>query len=361
MPYPRPTLQALTDRLLGDLASYLSETDPQRRRSVLNTLGRSLAGSHHEIFGYIEWIALQAFPDTAEGPELEQWAEIWEISRLPVVKATGVITVAGTAGTVIAEGTTWRSGAQLDYVSDEEETVGAGGTVDIAVTAAAAGTASNLALAAKMSLTSPIAGVESEATVQTALTGGADVESDASLLSRLLIRLRNPPRGGAFSDYELWGQNGHPDVSRVFVRPLERGLGTVNVYFMTDDATANGIPEAATVAAVNTYIQARRPVTADVQVSAPAAAPLDIAISMLNPSTDDVQNAIRAELKDLIQREADVGGMLNGEQQGTLLLSHIREAISTAEGEVNHVLTAPVADVQVAAGTIITLGNVTFS
>ena len=64
-------------------------------------------------------------------------------------------------------------------------------------------------------------------------------------------------------------------------------------------------------------------------------------------------DAIEAELADLIRRESEPGG--------TLLVSHIREAISTAQGETDHELTSPTADVTVQATQITTLGTVTFT
>ena len=318
------------------------------------------------MYGYIVWIALQAFPDTAEAIELQQWADIWTVTRVAASKATGTLTVTGTATTVIPAGTIWRSGAQQDYESDAEETIPAAGSVTVEITAVAAGADGNLAVGAKPNLVSPITGVVSEAIVATALTGGADIESDTSLLARLLLRLRNPPRGGTKPDYEFWSLSGHADVTRAWAFPLASGLGTVSVYFMTDDAATDGIPDAATVTAVNIYIQARKPVTADVTVAAPTAVPLDITINNVEPMTQAVQDAIEAELQDLITREADVGGTIqdkdgNDVTIGTLPLSHIREAISTAAGETDHTLTAPTADVTVGDGEITTLGTLTFT
>ena len=122
---------------------------------------------------------------------------------------------------------------------------------------------------------------------------------------------------------------------------------------MTDDAQDDGIPDTATVTTVDDYIQARRPVTADVTVSAPAASALNIVINNVEPSTQPVMDAIEAELADLIRRESEPGG--------TLLVSHIREAISTSQGETDHELTSPTANVTVQDTQITTLGTVSFT
>ena len=151
----------------------------------------------------------------------------------------------------------------------------------------------------------------------------------------------------------FWSETGHPDVTRAWTRPNTPAIGQVRVYFMTDDAISDGIPNAATVTTVTDYIAERSPVTADVTVAGPVAAPLNIAINNVMPSTQAVMDAIEAELADLIRRESEPGG--------TLLVSHIREAISTSQGETDHELTSPVADVTVNATQITTLGNVTFT
>ena len=122
---------------------------------------------------------------------------------------------------------------------------------------------------------------------------------------------------------------------------------------MTDDATDDGIPTAAVVASVQAYIDARRPVTADVDALAPTAQALDFEIQNLVPMTQAVQTEIEAELADLIRRETEPGG--------TLLLSHIRQAISLAAGETDHTLIAPTSNVTVAAAEITTLGDITFT
>ena len=95
----------------------------------------------------------------------------------------------------------------------------------------------------------------------------------------------------------------------------------------------------------------RRPVTADVTVFAPTAVPMNFTIE-LTPSDATTKAAVIAELEDLILREAEPGG--------TILLSHINEAISLAAGETDHILTVPSADVTVTTTQISTMGTVTW-
>ena len=353
MPFDRPTLEELDSGLRADITSRLPGTDPLLRRSYIGSITRGVAGGNHELFGFLSWIADQAFPDRAQEAELLRWAAIWGVTPVAAARGTGTLTVTGTASTVILSGTVWRSGIAIDYRSTAEVTIPAGGTVTVDIEAVEAGAAGNAAAGVRVSLVSPIAGVVSQAAVATALTEGADVESTDSVRARLLLRIQNPPRGGTVEDYEFWALSGHPDVTRSWARALAGGLGTVTVYFMTDDVTMNGIPTGAVVTTVEEYIAARSPVTADVTVSAPTAVELDITINNATPMTQAVQDAIEAELADLIRRETEPGG--------TLLISHIREAISTSAGETDHELTLPTADVDTQASQITTLGTVTFT
>ncbi|MDP1682722.1 MAG: baseplate J/gp47 family protein, partial [Burkholderiales bacterium] len=182
------------------------------------------------------------------------------------------------------------------------------------------------------------------------ITNGADTEIDASLRARLLKRIQQPPHGGAKYDYEAWALE-VAGVTRVWVYPAELGLGTVTVRFARDD-DASIIPDAAEVTAVQDYINARRPVTAQVTVAAPVAVPRNFTIQ-LTPNTQVVRDAVTAELTDLIRRESEPGG--------TILLSHIREAISIAAGETNNVLSAPAADVTHTTGQMATMGAITWA
>src|SRR3546814_9357991 len=112
------------------------------------------------------------------------------------------------------------------------------------------------------------------------------------------------------------------------------------------------IPLPADVDAVADYLDALRPVTAEVVVFAPTAHAVDFTITA-TPATVAVKAAIEAELRDLLQRE--------GEPGGTILLTHIREAISIAAGETDHVLVSPVANVVAAAGHLPVFGAITWT
>lgn len=349
MPFSRPTLQELINRTSADAVARLG-LEELLRRDDMQVLTRVLSGAAHGLHGHVAWMAEQVIIDTAEAEYLERWANIWGVTRKAASFASGPITLTGTTGAVIPAGTLLAAANGQEYETDAEVTLAAG-TATAQVTALAAGQAGNLAAGTTLTLVSPVAGVNSQAAVASGgLVGGADTETDAALRARLLARIQAPPHGGAKADYIAWALE-VAGVTRAWVYPGELGLGTVTVRFVRDD-DASIIPDAAEVTAVQTHLDALRPVTAGLTVVAPIAVPLNLTIQ-LTPNTAAVQAAVQAEIKDLLRREAEPGG--------TILISHIREAISLAAGETNHVLTVPAADVTHTVGQIATMGTITWA
>lgn len=350
MPFNRPTLTDLIERAITDIETRLPGVDARLRRSNLNVLARVHGGAVHGLYGYLDFIARQVMVDTAESAFLERWAGVWGVARKAAAKAVGDVTFTGTNGAVIPAGTVLVRSDAAEFVTDDEVTISTG-TATAAVTAVAAGAAGNTEENAGLTLASPISGVNSSATVaEGGLTAGTDAESDELLRERLLARIQQPPHGGADFDYVTWAKE-VAGVTRAWVYPLELGPGTVTVRFVRDDDDSI-IPDAGEVTAVQDYIDARRPVTADVTVVAPVAVPLDFTIE-LTPDTAAVRAAVEAELLDLLRREAEPGG--------TILISHLREAISVAAGETDHVLTLPAADVTHDTGEIAVMGEITWA
>ena len=346
--FNRPALLDLINRTRADIVSRLSNPD-LLRRSNAEVYTRALAGAAHGLYGYIEWLSRQLIYDTSDGAWLERWASIWGITRNAATFATGSITFTGANGALIPSGSVLAAYDGVLYATTADATI-ASGTAVASIVAVVAGLRGTRLSGQTFTLQSPVSGVTASATAG-AMTGGVNIETDDSLRSRLLTRIRKPPQGGCSYDYLAWAL-AVPGVTRAWVYSLELGPGTVTVRFMMDGSYIDGIPLSGDVATVAAAIAPLRPVTAAVTVVAPVAVPLNFTITGLSPSTAAVQSAVTQELTDLIAREAIPGG--------TLLLSHIREAISIAAGEVDNVLTSPSANVTNATGAITTMGTITW-
>jgi uncharacterized phage protein gp47/JayE len=297
MSFDRPDLATLLDRARTDIESRLEGADAGLRRSVLGVLATMHAGAAHGLYGYLDYLSAQLMPDTAEVEYLDRWAGIWKIARTPAAKATGTALCSGTSGAVLPAGALLRRADAVEY-EVTVETALADGAASVPIRARVSGASGNADAGAKLSLASPV-----------------------------------------------------PGVTRVWVSPLELGAGTVTVRIMTDETTDDGIPTGESVALVQAALDAARPVTADLTVAAPTPAPLNPQIA-LSPDTSAVRAAVQAELLDLLRREARPGG--------TILVSHLREAVSIAAGENDHVLVSPAADVAHATGEIATLGAISW-
>ena len=350
MAYQRPTLQQIIERKIADLDSRLPTASARLRRSVLNALLRASAAVEHGLYGYIAHVAKQIVPDRADGEHLERYADWWGVIRTPAVASVGTVDVIGT-GTVPA-GALMQRADGVEYVVNAELIVAGTGT--LSVTSTTLGKVGNDVAGAPLSFISPIAGIQSAAVVGAlALTGGADVETDDALRARLRERVQKPPHGGSKFDYDRWAKE-VAGVTRVWTMPQWLGEGTVGVFVVRDN-DANMIPDAAEIQAVQDYIDTVRPITARVTVLAPIPAPQDFTIQIA-PFSTEIKAAVEAEITDLLRREAAVE---DGSGSGAILISHIREAVSIAAGEHNHVLGAPSADIALAQGHIATLGTIT--
>ncbi|AEI76558.1 baseplate J-like protein [Cupriavidus necator N-1] len=349
MAYQRPELMDLRDAAYAAIEA-IPGADARLRFAVLNALAVMTAGAADGLYGYQEWISKQILPDRAEKEFLDRYASLWlSGGRKQATGGAGLVTVSGTDGTVVPAGTLFIRSDGVQYASQADATV-ATGTASVSVLATTAGLSTNAVMGQSLTLVTPVPGLQSTAAVGVAgLTTGTDVESDDDLRARLLQRLQQPPDGGSAADYVQWALS-VAGVTRAWVAPLELGPNTVVVRFVRDD-DASIIPDAAEVAAVQAYIDSVRPVTAEVTVVAPVAMAVNFQIQ-LTPNTVAVRAAVEAELRDLITREAIPGG--------TILLSHINEAISLAAGETDHVLTSPSANVAAPVGQLAVFGSITW-
>lgn len=355
MPFARPPLPTLIERSMSAIDSRLPGADARLRRSNLNVLAFVNAGGCHGLHGHIGWVADQVLPDTAEKEFLERHARIWiPPGRLPAAPATGSATATGTTGTIVPAGTVFVRSDGQRYATTTEATLAAG-TATLALAAEEAGQAGNASAGIKLNAVSPLPGMNATVTViGDGFTGGADIEKDDSLLARILDRIQEPPMGGSKADYERWAKE-VPGVTRAWCSPREMGDGTVTVRFVRDN-DASPIPDPSEVETVFDHIEAVRPVGGQLFVVAPEAVPLVFQIQLV-PNTAAARAAVEASLRDLLRREAEPE---RGAGEGTILISHVREAISLATGERDSTVVLPAGNVTHTIGQMATFGGVTW-
>lgn len=358
MPFARPTLGELITRVGGDFRGRLEILGPLLRRAMVDVLAPVWAGAVHILYGFLDWLSRQLFADTAEREALLRQAALYGITPAAATFATGNVTATGTNGSSILAETILRLDAVTAYRVVTGQVI-ASGTATLPVAAVLAGAAGNLPATTVLTFETPIVGVNATAIVATGdLTGGDDGDAGdpgtERVRTRLLLRLQEPPAGGADHDYIGWAL-AVPGVTRAWTYPNELGLGTVVVRFVRDNDVSI-FPDSGEVAAVQAAEDANRPITAAVTAVAPTSLAVAFTIHVV-PDNADTRAAVTAELTDLLARVAEPG---DGVARGTVLLSAIRTAVGVAEGVTDNTVTVPAANVVPATGQLPTVGVITW-
>jgi uncharacterized phage protein gp47/JayE len=352
--FARPTLPELVERSEAELAARLG-LGALLERSVLKVLARTWAGGLHGLYGYLDFVSRQVVPLTADADVLERWADLYGLERRAAVGAGGPVTFSGTSGTNVPIGLVVQRADGRRFATTTAGTVAAG-TLTLTVSAELPGLGSNTAAGTTLALSTPLVGVASAVVATGGLVDGLDQETDQELRDRFRAFVSARPQGGSFADYDAWARE-VAGVTRVFVQENGLGLGTVVVLFAVDDDPAGPIPSAGKVVEVQTRLtdptrRDARPVCAAVTTLAPVQQLVPVTVQ-LTPNTLPVQEAVKDSLRAMLVREARPGG--------TVTRGKFVEAIATAAGEQDHVLSVPAGDVVVGATSLLLLGTVTFT
>ena len=360
MPWVTPSLPDL--RALGrdNVSAGLNGGAPIPN-SALRVLTDSNSGLAYLNLKYIDWLANQLLPDTAETSWLDRHANIWVGGRKLGAFASGTVTFTGTAGAVVPSGTilTYNSSS---YQTTADVTIGPGATAG-PVVASVGGSAGNLAAGMGLSLAIAISNVDGGATVVT-MTGGIDVEIDADLRVRVLRRIQNPPMGGDAGDWEAWALS-VPGVTRAWCSPMEMGPGTVTLRFMMDEVNSayGGFPQASDCAAMLSFLNTVRPVTVkDLFAIAPLPELINFTVSGLALAGSSTQAAIAANVTAMLTDRAAPAFTLNGVAQPaqTIYAAWVSDAILNTTGVAEFTLT--MADhIMPTAGSLATLGTISYA
>lgn len=378
MPFERATLTVLRDDTLQDYAEaqvYDTTTGQLAlvtmfEHSPLKSVGYGTADGVYSAYGYLDWIALQAVPWTAENEFAIGWGGLKGVTRKPAAFAAGGETISGTViKTDIPAGTLLSRTDGTAYATLADAMIGSGLMAPIAFEAVVSGAAGNAAAGTILTFQSPITGLPSSLVTVNPIVGGADLEAFDSFKARYLQRYAEPPAGGARSDYIEWAEE-VPGVTRAWCNPNGAGAGTVVVYVMLDDAEAghggfpqgsNGTaaPETRDVSAtgdqlvVADHLYPLRPVTALVYVCTPIAWPVVFTLANLGTANTATNlAAIQGALDIMFLRLSDPLG-------GAIYPNAWEAAINALPGVPNFTVTSPAAPLFPPVGYLPVRGTVT--
>jgi uncharacterized phage protein gp47/JayE len=316
MPWTTPTLRDVRSAVRDAIRGRLPGADASIPNSVLRVLSDAMGALCHLTLQYIDWLALQLMPDTAETEWLDRHGDIWLVNadgttgRKVATLASGTATFTGVGGSLVPNSTQLTSGGGLvGYETTQQITIAFDGSPTPApVRALDPGILGNQDEGTVLALAPPVPGIDGGATVVT-MTGGVDEETDDELRVRVLKRIRQPPQGGCAYDYEHWAL-AVPGVTRAWCSPLEMGIGTVTIRVMMDDLRADndGFPYVSDLVPVTQYIDSVRPVAVkDFWALAPVKQFIDVHIANLNPDNPETRGEIEASLQAMLYLRAKPG------------------------------------------------------
>lgn len=362
MPFSRPSLQEIVDRITDDIRSRITGATTLLRNSVLRVLARVYGGAVHLVYGYLEFMKDQIFVSSADAEYLEKLGYEYGIFRKAATEAVGAGTITGTSGIQIAAGTELISDSGNVYLTDALVEI-LSGTADITFTSQEAGEDYNETGPLTLSFVSPVAGVDSSVTIGSdGIYGGTDEEDDDAFRARVIARKRQPPHGGAHFDYEVWALE-YPGVTRAWCIPEYMGIGTVGLSFVMDD-NDDIVPNISEREDLKDYLLSHVDASTGKTVGVPVTAepgffvienhakavPFNIAIY---PNTVAVQASVLDRLQDLLLAE--------GGPEETIYTSEMAEAIGTAAGLLTYRVISPAVDQSFAANEIPVVGDIEFS
>lgn len=309
----------------------------------------AVAAQIYALYVQGDWVNRQCFPQTATGEYLDYHAQLRGLERKAAEYARGVVRFygdgAGEAERTIPAGTVCMTQGYVRFATLEAGVLAAGATyVDVPVQAQQAGNAGNVAAGSVTLLAAAPVGVTG-CSNPTAMTGGADRESDELLRQRVLDSFARLPNGANCAYYEQVAEAFEAVVAAVAL-PKRRGVGTVDVVV----ATQNGVPEQALLDEIGRQMEKNREIAVDVAVTGPETVTVDVSVQ------------IAAQDFDLVcpQVEQAVRGYFTGQLLGQdVLRAKLGNLIYTIAGVENYVLVKPEKDVSVEMGQMPVLGELT--
>lgn len=246
---------------------------------------------------YVFWEALQAlraqvpisFVDETSGAYIDKAAAAYGITRKPGTPASVDVTFTGTENAVVPAGTMCVTADGLGFLTDEELTLGEGGSGTVSATSDDVGAVYNVPAQAIVTTQESVAGV-SGVTNAAAAAGGTDPETDAALFARLDAYRKTPPTSGNDRHYYQWALEVNGIGAASVIRCWD-GPGTVKV--IVADMELRPVEEDK-VEEVAAYIETQRPVTAEVTVESAEGVGVQVAVTVETDGTVSKSNTEQA-------------------------------------------------------------------
>lgn len=360
-----PTTQEISDNIIANLELSLNQTIPLLPKAFNRVLAKALAGVFILLYKYGGFIFLQIFVQSASAKEttvlgisvtpLIFWGRLIGIGD-PVdgtnARLTIDITVENQTGILQSGSQLLNADNGVTYITIGSVNLNApivSATIEAVADQAGGGgvgVIGNLDNGAIVSFANPLPNVARKATVTGQTVTGADPEDIEVYRQRVVDRFQKQPQGGAYADYELWGEEAAGIIN---VYPYTGQPGEVDVYSEAtpeSSGSADGIPTPAQLQSVLDLINftqsglaSRRNANAFVNSLAITRTSFDVVVSGISGVVDlgSVQTDITTAVKEyFLSVEPFIAGLStpprNDQITRTKLSAIVEDIVSAANG-----------------------------
>ena len=264
-----PTTKDISDNIIAQMEASLNQTIPLLPKSFTRVLAKAMAAVFVLLYKYGGFMFLQVFVQTASDADTEingktvnpliEWGRLIGVGDpTPATSAELLIDInVETQTGVLASGSQLVSTDNgVTYVTQAAVALDAAvvqATI-LAVSDQAGGSGEgaigNLEAGAIVSFANPLPNVSRDTTVVSQVVTGANGESTEAYRQRVLDRFQKRPQGGAYADYEQWGEEAAGIIN---VYPYTGSPGEVDVYSEATPESSgsdDGIPTSAQLESV---------------------------------------------------------------------------------------------------------------
>lgn len=318
-----PTINQLYTTILSDLEASVQVNIPLVGKSFLRGLAIVQAGVIKMCYLYLGAVQKNIFVDNADseanGGTLERWGRI-KLGRNPYPPIAGQYTIAitGTTGGIIKANQTFISNDDalnpgILYILDNDHTL-VSSNDSITVRALTPGIAGKLNANDGLTATSPIALVDSAASVLSEAIQPLDGEDLETYRNEVVQSFRLEAQGGSSCDYRLWSQDAQ-GVKNSYPYTKSGAVNEINLYIeaiLTDSTDGKGTPTATILNGVTTVInqnpdtsldtlfRGRRPANDIVNVLPINVRQVDIIIDSFQNLDADTSSAILSQITSFV-------------------------------------------------------------
>lgn len=324
------TTEEILEELVDTYEQVLSEETGQaeklpvasREKIILNTMAYELS----VLAQLFNDRAKQNLPKYSRGDFLEVLASFWGLTRRQASPALGeaefTLSAVREDDILIPKGTRVSPGDKLFFETDEDLIIRSPSlTGRVGITCQQAGSIGNGYTKGKINIiVDPVAYVAQVGNVEKT-QGGADVEDDESLRTRIFYAPKGYSVAGPKDSYEFWVREFSQAVEGVGV--TSPSAGKVDICLTL---TGGEIPEGSYIERLKEYLEDKRPLTDELTIHAPKVVQFDLDITYyINRSDTNREIETKAAVEAAVQQylawqESTIGRDLNPDKLVALVI-----------------------------------------